>query len=155
MTIRSLVVVFCFISFNGLCLAEETTDDTITVQGTGYPPIRAESAAQARLMAKRAAIVHAYRNALSPASPSPAPPSGDAADVTYQELSGFVRGVTIVNEEYLKDGGIRITAKVPKKNIIVSTVRTEINKSGGSAGPERVSLEEWYKIINNLVRIDK
>ncbi len=155
MSICSLVVVLCFISFNGLCLAEEMADDTITVQGTGYPPIRAESAAQAHLMAKRAALVHAYRNALSPSSPSPAPSSGDAADVTYQELSGFVRGVTIVNEEYLGDGGIRITAKVPKKNITVSTVRTEINKSGGSAGPQRVSRDEWYSIISNLVKIDK
>jgi hypothetical protein len=127
----------------------------VSVQGIGYPPIRAESTAQAHLMAKRAAVVNAYRNAVAAGTSS-----GNGSDVTYQELSGFVGGLTIVKEEYLKDGGIRITAKVPKKNVVVSSVSgTEVRRSEGPReefrGPERVSLDEWYKIINNLVRIDK
>ncbi|MGC2062353.1 MAG: hypothetical protein WA610_05195 [Thermodesulfovibrionales bacterium] len=139
----------------------------VSVQGIGYPPIRAESTAQAHLMAKRAAVVNAYRNVLS-ANAS----SGNGSDVTYQELSGFVSGMKIVDEEYLKDGGIRITAKVPKKNVVVSSKpRTEVRRSEGPSegssvgfserssekfrGPERVSLDEWYKIINRLVSIDK
>lgn len=146
----------CFVMILAAFAAAGSVDnDTITVQGTGYPPIRAESAAQAHLMAKRAAVVSAYRNALSAGAQS-----GSGGDVTYQELSGFVSGLTIVEEEYLKDGGIRITAKVPRKNVAISSLpgtegrRTE-RSNNGIRGPERVSMDEWYKIIDNLVRIDK
>ncbi len=134
-------------------------DDMVTVQGTGYPPIRAESAAQARLLAKRAAVVDAYRNALSGRSPSRPGP-----DVTYKELSGFVSGMTVVGEEFLDDGGIRIIAKVPKKNVVTSSLAERQVRSverssevprDGLRGPVRVSLDEWYRIINNLVKIDK
>lgn len=144
-------IVVCAMTCCAVCFADATADEMISVQGVGYPPIRAESPAQAHLMAKRAAVVNAYRNALSPTRPS-----GNGSDVTYQELSGFVSGLTVVKEEYLKDGGIRITAKVPKKNIAVSSgLRTEVRGTKEGSGPERVSLDEWYKIINELVRIDK
>jgi hypothetical protein len=151
----SLISFLCLFGIAGICSSGAADDDMVTVQGIGYPPIRAESAAQAHLLAKRAAVVDAYRNALSGrASSLPGP------DVTYQELSGFVSGMTVTGEEFLDDGGIRITGRVPKKNVVSSSgLRTEVRRgeglSEGSRGPERVSLDEWYKIINNLVRIDK
>ncbi|MBA4374226.1 MAG: hypothetical protein C0402_15350 [Thermodesulfovibrio sp.] len=166
-----LAVAACILSAGASCTADETADGMIAVQGIGYPPIRAESPAQAHLMAKRAAVVSAYRNAVAASAAG-----GNGRDVTYEELSGFVKGLSVVEEEYLKDGGIRITAKVPKKNIAVSSVsRTEgrrpdgAGEAGTEAGrvgipegsgdvfkaPERVSLDEWYKIISNLVRIEK
>jgi hypothetical protein len=154
-----LVVSFCVMAFCAPCFADEAAEEMISVQGTGYPPIRAESPAQAHLMAKRAAVVNAYRNAVAAGTSA-----GNGSDVTWQELSGFVSGLTVVEEEYLKDGGIRITARVPRKNIAASSKsrtdlrRTEVPREGFSEkvrGPERVSLDEWYKIINNLVRMDK
>lgn len=155
----SLVAAFCFFVAGAACVADEAADDMISVRGVGYPPIRAESSAQAHLMAKRAAVVNAYRNALAGSSQA-----ASGSDVTYQELSGFVSGLSVVEEEYLKDGGIRITARVPKKNIVVSAgSRTELRRPEGGAegpgevlrGPEKVSLDEWYKIINSLVKIEK
>jgi len=145
---------FCLVLSGTICNAGDP-EEIISVQGTGYPPIRAESAAQARLMAKRAAIVDAYRNALAT---SASPGKGD--EVNYQELSGFVSGITITNEEYLQDGGVRITAKVSAKNVAVSTargpaVRTEPRSSEGSGGPQRVTVDEWYNIIRKLVRIEQ
>lgn len=119
-----------------------------TVQGLGYPPIRAESAAQAHLMAKRAAIVDAYRNSLASKTAQ-----GQASDIQYQELSGFVSGMTIVKEEYLKDGGIRITAKVPINNILPSA-GSEMRRSDPRRGTQSVTLDEWYSIIKNLVRYE-
>lgn len=146
-----LAVAICVMVFWTAGSADESAHDLISVQGTGYPPIKAESAAQARLMAKRAAVVNAYRNALSANTTS-----GNGSDITYQELSGFVSGLTIVEEEYLKDGGIRITAKVPKKNIVVSSGRTaDVRETQRSGGPESVTVDEWYRIIDKLVRIDK
>ncbi len=145
-----LAVAICAMSFCTISSAEESASDLMSVQGTGYPPIKAESAAQAHLMARRAAVVNAYRNALAGS------PSGSSNEVTYQELSGFVSGLTVVEEEYLKDGGIRITAKVPKRNIVVSAGRAAaVRKAEQSGGPESVSLDEWYKIIKDLVKIDK
>ncbi|TAN41568.1 MAG: hypothetical protein EPN25_04650 [Nitrospirae bacterium] len=159
-TIRNLVVSLSLISLlflfgiTGISAAAAGDDDMISIQGIGYPPIRAESAAQARLMAKRAAVLDVYRNSLA-ASAS----AGKSEDVTYEELSGFVSGITVLDEEYLVDGGVRITARVPKKNIALSRARgpverTEPRKSESSGGPQRISLDEWYTIIKKLVRIE-
>lgn len=119
-----------------------------TVQGLGYPPIRAENAAQARLMAKRAAVVDAYRNSLAGKTAQ-----GQGSDLRYEELSGIVSGMTIIKEEYLKDGGIRITAKV-QNNTIQPSADSEIRRSDSRRGPQAVTLDEWYSIINNLVRFE-
>ncbi|MHB8881791.1 MAG: hypothetical protein ACYC69_09845 [Thermodesulfovibrionales bacterium] len=138
-----------------VCFADDTAGETISVRGIGYPPIRAESPAQARLMARRAAVLDVYRNALAGSASAE-----KNEDVTYEELSGFVSGITVLDEEYLVDGGVRITARVPKRNIALSAARgpaarTEPRKSESSGGPLRVTLEEWYAIIRKLVRIDK
>lgn len=130
--------------------AGSSDEETVTVQGTGYPPIRAESTAQAHLMARRAAVVDAYRNAVSGGTSHPGP------DVTYQELSGFVSGMKIVGEEYLSDGGIRITARVPKDEVVpLPGVAVKTKRGAERRGPGAVSRDEWYKIIHNLVRIEK
>ncbi|MBI5074151.1 MAG: hypothetical protein HZB62_03110 [Nitrospirae bacterium] len=120
-----------------------------TVQGLGYPPIRAESVAQAHLMAKRAAVVDAYRNALANRSVQ-----GQGSDIHYDELSGIVSGMKIIKEEYLKDGGIRITATVPKTTVLLSA-GPEIRRSDVRRGPQSVTLDEWYLIIRDLVRYEK
>ncbi len=81
---------------------------TFVVSGIGYPPIKAENAAQARLLARRAAVVDAYRNALAGAGAS-----NNDEQAFYAGLSGFVRGLTIEREEYMEDGSVRILARVP------------------------------------------
>lgn len=129
------------------CIAQDTPEMT-TVQGLGYPPIKAENAAQAHLMAKRAAVVDAYRNSLAGKASQ-----GQRSDIQYQELSGFVSGMTIVREEYLKDGGIRITARVPINNILPSA-GSEMRRSDPRRGTQAVTLDEWYSIINKLVRFE-
>jgi len=147
---RSVRVLVCVISvflFAARCTAQDTREMT-TVQGLGYPPIRAENAAQARLMAKRAAVVDAYRNSLAGKTAQ-----GQGSDLRYEELSGIVSGMTIIKEEYLKDGGIRITAKV-QNNTIQPSADSEIRRSDSRRGPQAVTLDEWYSIINNLVRFE-
>lgn len=124
--------------------------DTMMVSGLGYPPIKAENPAQARLMARRAAILDAYRNALSRAG-------GPGADENsfYTGLSGFVKGMTIEREEYLEDGGVRIIARVPKGNAaLFQGAKDKLGPARPAAGPSSVSLEQWYKIIERSVKFD-
>ncbi len=142
------LVCICFIFFSAVtCIAEDSLKAAV-VQGIGYPPIKAENASQARLMARRAAVVDAYRNSLA-GSMAEAPGS----DYQYEELSGFVSGMKIIQEEYLKDGGIRITAAVPKGRV-QSPAESEMAGSGLRRSPRAVSLDEWYSIIRNLVRFE-
>lgn len=118
----------------------------------GYPPIKASSMAQAHLMAKRAAIIDAYRNALASAGIE-----NYSENTLYTGLSGFVKGLTILEEEYLEDGGIRILARVPAENIDLSynTVTKSKKPEETWFGPLRVTLKEWFNIIKKLVKIEK
>ncbi|MBI5633743.1 MAG: hypothetical protein HZA15_09730 [Nitrospirae bacterium] len=136
----------CLLLLTAPCIAEDLAGTT-TVQGLGYPPIKAESAAQAHLMARRAAVIDAYRNSLRGNAKQ-----SQGHDIRYEELSGFVSGMTILKEEYLRDGGIRITAGVPHS--AVPSAAPEAGSSAVRRGPQVVTLDEWYSIINNLVRFD-
>lgn len=147
LTLIILITSVLIFAVEGRSSEDSDKHDTIIVQGIGYPPIKAQSMTQARLMATRAAVIDAYRNAIVTAG---------ARDYDennfYIGLSGFVRGMTILEEEYLKDGGIRILARVPAENVsITSTTVIKTNKESGS--PSRVSLDEWYRIITPLVKI--
>lgn len=129
---------------------DRADNDTFVVSGIGYPPIKADNAAQARLMARRAAIVDAYRNALAGAGSS-----NNDEQTFYTGLSGFVRGLTIVREEYLEDGGVRILAKVSGRNAAVtSRAPREGVAEKGRGGPSAVPLNEWYRIIERSVRFE-
>ena len=63
--------------------------------------------------------------------------------------------MTIIKEEYLEDGGIRVTARVTSDNAASRNQgRAEIVQ-GQTSGPFRVSQDEWYGIIKKLVKIGK
>ena len=129
----------------------------IIFYGIGYPPVKAENKAQALLMARRAAILDAYRNALRSRSDST---ESNSEGSYYEGLVGFVKGMTIIAEEYLKDGGIKITASVSEGNILVSSKSEYSKKKIGKNAPTRclgpvtVTIEEWFKIIEKIVTFE-
>jgi hypothetical protein len=139
-------------------LSVGASEERITVHGTGYPPVKAQSKAQALLMAKRAAMLDAYRRALAAQADYAGPQ--EEGEKFYQGLSGFVKGLSITSEEYLQDGGVKIKATVPRKAISLSskdkTDRKGIPATGSprTGGPSSVSVEEWYKIIEKMVRFE-
>ncbi len=142
-----------------LPLFGSTDLDNIIVYGIGYPPIKAQSEAQALLMARRAALLDAYRNALKASSGEGSDPKEDKT--FYENFSGFIKGMKIVSEEYLGDGGVRVKASVSLRD--VSMFQKGHNKKEGSTGylperlngPEKVTVEEWYRIISGVVRFEK
>jgi len=128
--------------------------DSVIVSGIGYPPIRAQSEAQALLMAKRAAILDAYRNALRIVSGE----VSETYDKTfYENLSGFVKDMKIISEDYLGDGGVRIKAIVFLKDLTIFHKDKVVTRplSENQRSPEKVTVEEWYRIISGMVRIEK
>ena len=67
----------------------------------------------------------------------------------------------VLQEDYLSDGGIRIVASVKATDI---SIRSESNISRLEAapiqrhqdsGPKPVSVEEWKRIIEKMVKIDQ
>jgi len=157
MKITVYLFLLAVLSFSVLLLSadsgsgqDSSNNDTIVVSGMGYPPIRAENAAQARLMARRAAILDAYRNALAATGSS-----NSDEQTLYAGLSGFVKGLTVEREEYLEDGGVRIFAKVSGRSLVVTPRPTRegvTEKNRG--GPSPVPLDEWYRIIERSVRFE-
>ena len=147
--ITMAVFVMAVVIASGFSLPAEAgssqNSDPGVVSGVGYPPIKAENPAQARLMARRAAILDAYRNVLS------ARGTAQADEQTfYTGLSGFVTGLAIEREEYLEDGGIRIIARVPSSAVTPRESRR--GNAGTGQGPSPVPLNEWYRIIERSVR---
>ncbi len=128
----------------------------IHVEGTGYPPVRARSKPQALLLAKRAAVLDAYRNAVRERGDG-----GRVPDVAFDErFVAFVRGMTILREEYLADGGVRIEAVVPAEGVLPLGPKQRAapsDKRRGPAarpGPQAVTLEEWYRLIEGMVAFE-
>ena len=91
----------------------------IVVKGVGYPPVRAINETQALLMAKRAAVLDAYANAIQ-RSASYTQENPDTEDIEfYQQISGFVKGMTITSQEYLSDGSVLVVMRGDFSNIEV------------------------------------
>ncbi len=122
------------------------------VQGIGYPPVKAKSKTQALLMARRAALLDAYRNTVGGQEEGrEAFPERDA----YQGFSAFVRGIELVDEALLADGGVQVTVRVSSGNLReVTSSKGPGRKPEAYAGPRRISEKEWYGIIERMVRFE-
>ena len=102
--------------------AEAGTDwygGTITVEGYGAPPVNAHSAAQARMLARRAAVVDAYRNLAEEVSGVNVDAETTVlnmetqSDVVKTKVSALVKGARIVSEEVQGDGSYKVVMQIP------------------------------------------
>ena len=93
-------------------------NSTITVTGSGIAPANARSAAQARMMARRAAVVDAYRQlaeaikGVNVDSETTVQNMMVVDDTTKTKVSAFIQGAKILSEQVTADGGYEVTMTV-------------------------------------------
>lgn len=106
---------------------------TITVEGTGVAPASAMSGIQARMLARRAAVVDGYRQmaeiikGVNVDSDTTVENMMLTSDVTRTHVSALIRGAKIVSEKALEDGGYMVTMEIPMygaSNSLASAVLT-------------------------------
>lgn len=94
------------------------SDNYITVTGGGVAPAHARNMAQARMMARRAAIVDAYRqmaeivNGVQVDGETTVRDLATESDIVKTKVSGIVRGARVVSERQI-NGGYEVTMSVP------------------------------------------
>ena len=112
----------CALALISLPAAEAATDwngGNIRAEGTGIAPARTVSAAQARALARRAAIADAYRalaeqiQGVDVDATTTVENMMVANDTVRTHVSALVRGARIVSEKALKDGAYTVTLEVP------------------------------------------
>ena len=93
-------------------------NSSITVTGSGVAPANARSAAQARMMARRAAVVDAYRQlaeavkGVNVDSETTVQNMMVVDDTTKTKVSAFIQGAKILSEQVTSDGGYEVTMTV-------------------------------------------
>lgn len=86
--------------------------------GRGVPPVQANSQAQANAMARRAAIVDAYRNLLEAVGEVKVEATTTVknfeieSDIVKTGISGLIQGAHIVNEQQMPDGSYQVTMEI-------------------------------------------
>jgi hypothetical protein len=91
----------------------------IEAVGIGAPPERYIGKPQARPMALRAAKVDAYRNLLETTkgvrvdSTTVVKDFTVESDVINAQVDGLVKGAKVVNQDYLSDGTVEVTVRMP------------------------------------------
>ena len=93
-------------------------NSTITVTGMGVAPSNARNAAQARMLARRAAVVDAYRQlaetvkGVNVESETTVEDFMVASDVTKTKVDAVVKGARIIDERVVADGGYEVTMSI-------------------------------------------
>lgn len=94
-------------------------DSKITVQGTGVAPTYAVNAIQARMLARRAAVVDAYRQlaemvkGVNVDSETTVENMMVTSDVTKTKVTALIQGARIVSEQAIDGGGYAVTMELP------------------------------------------
>ena len=115
-----LSVFLCVASLSTAFAAGEANweDSTITATGMGVAPPRAVNAAQARMMARRAAVVDAYRQLAETIQGVQVDAETTVenmmltSDVIKTKVSAMIKGAQVISERATPDGGYEVTVKV-------------------------------------------
>lgn len=114
MAIMALIISTAFAAESKI----DWSDNYITVTGYGAPPTHSVNAAQARMMARRAAIVDGYRqmaeivNGVQVDSETTVHDMAVENDLIKTKVSGVIRSAHIVSEQQV-NGGYEVTMTVP------------------------------------------
>ncbi len=106
----------------------------ITATGEGVPPENARSQAQARVLARRAAVVAAYRNlaeevkGVDITGETTVQDAMVTSDTATTKVSAFIQGARIVSEKMLPDGSYQVTMQVSAYGVSNSLASAVLEK---------------------------
>lgn len=110
------------------------TENKVTAIGTGVAPSNALNAAQARMLARRAAIVDGYRNLAETVKgvnidgTTTIEMNMVASDTVTSKVTAFIQGARIVSERATADGGYEVTLEVPMFGVSNSLASAVLQK---------------------------
>jgi len=123
----------------------------VRATGRGRLPRRAGSEAQRRLMARRAAVVQAYRNAAMTLGMGR---SAVSAGTGAETVNGFIRGVELIETRYYRNGDVEAEVEftVPAAAVQAAPPAEDPGRDGeGLLMVERgggpMAEEEWREIL--------
>lgn len=96
----------------------QSASATVSAIGIGLPPESAHTAAQAKALARRAAIIDAYRNLLEATENINVDADTTiknlmiANDTVRTHVDGIIHGAKIIDEQYMSDGSYQITLEI-------------------------------------------
>lgn len=114
--VTALLIMSCASAF--AAAGTDWENSVIEVEGTGVAPVNARSAAQARAMARRAAVVDAYRQIAEQVAgvqvdaETTVEDMAVSSDVVKTKVSALVQGARIVDEKAV-DGAYTVKVQVP------------------------------------------
>lgn len=129
----------------------------ITVEGTGVTPVTAYNSVQARMMARRAAIVDAYRQlaeqikGVNVDATTTVQNMMMTNDTVTTKVSALVQGSRILDEKVLPEGGYSVRMQVPVFGVTSSVAAAVLDKPAAyEPFPQPVeSVQPSYPIRDN------
>lgn len=123
-SLRVLLMTALVLVMSATCVFAASTgtdweNSVIRAEGTGVPPATAYNSVQARMMARRAAIVDAYRQlaeqikGVNVDATTTVENMMVTNDTVTTRVSALVQGARIVDEKVLSEGGYTVTLEVP------------------------------------------
>lgn len=103
----------------------------ITATGSGAPPSSVSNPAQARLMAKRAAILDARRNLLETVkgvtvdAQTTVQNFMTTSDIVVTKVSGVVKLSRVINTRYMSDGAVEVTVEMDLRGDLLKLMLEE------------------------------
>jgi hypothetical protein len=117
--IMALLTVLVFGTMTALAAGTDYGNGTITAEGSGAAPAAAGSPGRARMLARRAALVDAYRGlaeqiqGVDVEAETTVQDMAVASDLVRTKVSALVKGSKVVSEQYNADGTYQVKLSVP------------------------------------------
>lgn len=120
----------------------------ITATGSGAPPSSADNPAQARLMAKRAAILDARRNLLETVkgvtvdAQTTVQNFMTTSDIVVTKVSGIVKLSRVIKTRYMSDGAVEVTVEMDLRGDLLKLILEETKEAKTGLTPTAIPKKE-------------
>ena len=124
------------------------SEGVITATGSGAPPSSANNPAQARLMAKRAAILDARRNLLETVkgvtvdAQTTVQNFMTTSDIVITKVSGIVKLSRVINTRYMSDGAVEVTVEMDLRGDLLKLILEETGEQKKALTPAVIRKKE-------------